>query len=367
MKNKIVWIILGLFLLTRVILLLVGGITRVLWYDWTPNNYSENALLDMWGHWDSKWYVDIAENGYSDLEPGKLNLGVQMNYAFFPLYPLLMKIVSYISGNEFISGIVISNICFILACYFLYKLVELEKNKQIALLSVWFLIFMPLGFLFSSVLTDSLFIFLAVLSFYLARQKKWWWVGVVGMLLALCRPQGILLVVPLVYEYLAQVKFNFKKINWSILSFSMFGVGLIAYMILLYYKTGDPLAFIHIQSAWNSQLKNPFEYIWQVISGGEKFRQMQIGFGLLWLVVFGIVARYLRVSYIIFSAILFVVAFASGSVSIPRYLMTIFPIYIGLGSLFEKKSISTMVTSFVLIFLQIILMVFWVLEYQLVI
>ncbi len=61
--------------------------------------------LDVWGAWDTGWYLDISLNGYSTIQ----NQIHQTNIAFFPLYPTLMRIIGSITGNHYIAGLIISN------------------------------------------------------------------------------------------------------------------------------------------------------------------------------------------------------------------------------------------------------------------
>ena len=49
---------------------------------------SPHFLIDIWTRWDSKWYLSIAENGYT---PAADLSSTISNVAFFPLYPYLIK------------------------------------------------------------------------------------------------------------------------------------------------------------------------------------------------------------------------------------------------------------------------------------
>ena len=113
--------ILLLFFVTRIALTVIGVTSRLLLepyhgqeYGWV---YSEHLWLDIWGVWDTGWYLDIAENWYSmellsDLP--KYAGPNQANYGFFPLYPALMKGLGLLVGSNFIAGIIVSNIFLIL-------------------------------------------------------------------------------------------------------------------------------------------------------------------------------------------------------------------------------------------------------------
>ena len=108
-----------LFLSTRIILTLIGVLSRILLgpyhgkeYVWI---YSDTLWLDIWGVWDTGWYLSIAVDGYSAAPI----LGSQANYAFFPLYPFLMKLLGFVIMDNYISGIIISNISLLISCVFL--------------------------------------------------------------------------------------------------------------------------------------------------------------------------------------------------------------------------------------------------------
>ena len=59
---------------------------------------SDNPLLAVWGRWDAEHYLRIAGQGYFGTEP-----------AFFPLYPLLIRIVSGFTGSLLVAGLIVSN------------------------------------------------------------------------------------------------------------------------------------------------------------------------------------------------------------------------------------------------------------------
>src|SRR5918992_2478196 len=83
------------FILTRAVLTLIGltgvailgeGGRRL---DLAP----DLPWLELWAQWDSEHYVRIATEGYS-YTPGTFS-----NIPFFPLYPLLIRIVMLLRGR----------------------------------------------------------------------------------------------------------------------------------------------------------------------------------------------------------------------------------------------------------------------------
>jgi len=55
--------------------------------------FPHNLLLDGWFRWDSGWYLRIVQTGYN-FTPGEVQLPVNV----FPLYPLLIRALSVITG-----------------------------------------------------------------------------------------------------------------------------------------------------------------------------------------------------------------------------------------------------------------------------
>ena len=123
--------------------------------------FSSFRFLDVWGRWDSGWYLKIAQQGYLFS-----NVGEQQgnSFAFFPLYPSLIKLFSLIVPQQFLNqeiwlliAVVLSNLFFLFGLvifYFLVKNILLDKSKteketqNLAAKSVIFYYFSQLAFSF---------------------------------------------------------------------------------------------------------------------------------------------------------------------------------------------------------------------------
>src|SRR5688572_32510267 len=94
------WLDIGVpFVATRFVLLLTGWFARYFLPSPTyPLSYrvergwhfSPYRLLDIWGRWDTGWYMGIAREGY--LFNGDLTQQ-QSNVTFFPFYPYLVRLL----------------------------------------------------------------------------------------------------------------------------------------------------------------------------------------------------------------------------------------------------------------------------------
>ncbi|MEI6291927.1 MAG: mannosyltransferase family protein, partial [Chloroflexota bacterium] len=265
------WILLPImaFVVSRLLIFCVGMIgdsslpTEAGYWDANPNM----PFISMWAKWDSQYYVDIAENGYW-YRPEQ-----QSNVAFFPLYPLLMRLTARVVGDVALAGFLLSNVAFLGVLLFLYKLTELELDSDSAKRSVFYLALFPSSFFFSSVYPESLFLLLALATMYFARRHMWIWASLIGMFASATQNLGVLLWLLVMWEWLRvqgwSLKTLHKKLSWinlmigfrqhwfDLFIIAIIPLGLIAYVYFLQRNFERPLAFLETQLAWGRQNVGP--------------------------------------------------------------------------------------------------------------
>src|SRR5665213_2518691 len=185
------------FLMTRLPLLAIAELAAMVIGQRPGVHYaaSTNPLLAVWRRWDAEHYLYIAKFGYSGTEA-----------AFFPLYPLLLRIAAALTGSQLSAGLIISNAASFLAMLYLYKLIEHEYNRHVAQRATFYVSIFPTAIFFSAVYSESLFLFLTVASFYYVRERRWVLAGAFGFLAALTRSEGVLLAAPLFIEWVIAAK-----------------------------------------------------------------------------------------------------------------------------------------------------------------
>ena len=134
--------------LSRLVLTIAAGASRI-FFEIQKGHFG-NPFIDAWAIWDSGWYLNIAENGYS----GHTSERGQASYAFFPLYAWLIRGVGFVLQNDVIAGIVISNIAFIVACVAFYRWARLEHDDATSETMLITLVMFPASFIFTAVMTD---------------------------------------------------------------------------------------------------------------------------------------------------------------------------------------------------------------------
>jgi Gpi18-like mannosyltransferase len=345
------------FISSRILILLVGWLSNLIilksrWYG------NPQSVLDLFFRWDSGWYLAIVQNGYFYIP------GVQSSVAFFPLYPLLVKVFSFSIADPRITGIVISNVALFLAMIFLFKLITLDyEDENIASNSVLFALIFPTSFFLSIFYSESLFLFLSLACFYYARKQRWLLSSTAGYFAALTRSLGVFLFIPILVEYLTPTSpsnAKLARIRKDFLWLLLIPAGLLTYMFYLYIQFKEPLAFLKAESAWSrgfslslSTLMSIFTYdpFYAAIFGGFTVASISL--------VIYLVYRRVRLSYIIYVAVQLFFVFTSGIIeSLPRYLCVLFPLFLGLalmarnrlwGDTLKLFSIS-LLTIFVILF-----------------
>lgn len=316
-------------------------------FSWFENFYH---LLNF----DGAHYQKIAQYGYN----------LKFSTAFFPLYPLLIRGVSSISSGVLSlpqSALFISFASFIASVCLLYRLTKSNK----AVLS---LLLFPLSFFFLAGYTESLFLFLSLLSYFFFKKKKYFWTGVVGYFATLTRFYGILLFGFLFLEYFLSLPkkkhFNLKA-YLPALPLLLIPLGLVTYMVYLYFTFEDPIQFIHALELWQKSkvtfpLRTLYRYARMLLTVSPSIVQYWVaffevaffGFGLWVSLKLWLKKKYSFSLYLLAATL--VPSFTGTLQSLPRYLVAIFPLYIFLADIKKGKWIylvASGILQFVLLFL----------------
>ncbi len=356
-----------LFVVTRLALVAIGLVARAIFPGPVEHPeplgigevYSRFAFLDVWGQWDTSWYLSIAVHGYRP-EP---IFGPFANYAFFPLFPFLARWVGWPFGSAYFGGLVVSNVAFLVSCAFLYRLVTIDHDADTGRRAVKYLFVAPTAFLFSAMLTESLYLALVLMCFYFARRGRWWPLAVLGFLVAVTRVPGVLVALPLAWLYLGERDFSIRRIRPDVLAFASFPVGLGSIMLFNRHLTGDWLAFVHIQAtAWGHRAENPLSALARTISGPDVYTRFAGWFGLAVLIVTLLFIKRLGVAYGAYALISILLPLSSGGGpwgAVPRYAVVMFPLYIVLAQWTERRPGLDQAMTMGLALLQGFLMAFW--------
>jgi mannosyltransferase PIG-V len=313
-----------------------------------------DSLLEIWTSWDTRHYIRIAEYGYGTSGDANNNL-----IAFFPLYPYLTKVFTLVFQSYMLSALIISNLAYAVAAYFLYELVKLDYEEEDAYRAVIYFSVFPTAYFLHAAYTESLFLALSIGSFYFARKKMWALASVLGMLSAATRITGIILLPVLIVEYLSQKEYKLRDIKINFLWIWIIGLGLVSYLILNYMVDGDPFYFLGVQQeSWSRKLALPYEGFLNAVrglpgrspSGAFAGDWAEIIFAVLGLA--GVIYSFfrLRISYSLYVLLTWLLVTSSVIwLSIPRFTLTMFPLIILMALFGRRRGVN-----FTIIFLSLI-------------
>ena len=200
------------------------------WADPPSGPQEPSGFLSYWAHWDGAWYTEIATAGCDARAPAST--------AFFPIFPMIMRVGSALGGGPALWGVLISLVATVFALYFLYRIAEKFQGKDTARATTLAFAFFPTAFFLNAPFTEALFVASAAGAYWSACVRRdMLLAGLLGALAAATRNSGVLLLIPLLYEWLR----NREEFGWRGL-WEMFLVptGLLGYMVFLWARFGDP-------------------------------------------------------------------------------------------------------------------------------
>jgi hypothetical protein len=330
-RARLLWIT-GLFLITRLVTAIAGYYSNIR-VEKFKYFQKQGHFTDPFFQWDSYWYMSIVRDGYHYVE------GASSNVHFFPLFSLLVKLASLITGEMIVTGFVISNLAFLGAALYLDLLIRRDGHGDaVADKAVFYLLIFPTGFWLSLYYPESLYLMLSLGALYHARCGQWFRACALGGLLALTKTPGVFIAVPLAMEYFGVDLKRLWPTRWNridarVLWLALVPLGLGLYMMYLAVAFGEPMAFSKATATWSRKIV-PFYVTFQNMDMYPLFEQIlyygTVLIGAASLIV-GFAAR-LRLSYLVYTGMLFLLFISSNIFeSIQRHVLMLFPVYWMLG------------------------------------
>ncbi|MBD2502038.1 mannosyltransferase family protein [Anabaena azotica] len=245
-KNDFVFPI-AMWLLSRVVI----WITMLLVAPNLPSAPDGLSSLG-WGifdAWDSVHYRAIATTGYEFVDDGK-----QHNLAFFPLYPFSVRMLMNVGLPFEVAGLLINNLAFLAALYFLYLWLKSYYGMRIARWGTVVLSWYPSAMFTGVVYTEGLYLFLSTAALRAFDQKQYGWTAVWGALATATRPTGMAMV-----PAFAIAAWQQRRSFMAYIAGLATATGVILFSVYCAFRFQDPLAFIVAQRGWRPS----FGFDWQ--------------------------------------------------------------------------------------------------------
>lgn len=218
---------------------------------WTK---AQPSYFDFLNIWDVEWYQRIFSGGYPSVLPTNSDGSVQQNnWAFYPVFPYLIRGLSVITTIEwkYLAPIVATIIgyCFILL---VYKLVSRSQRTSVALWSVALVSVSMASPILQTGYAESLSLFLFAAALYCYLTKRWWVLVAVLTVLSVTRPGLIAFALffggMMVYRWFAE-----KKISWIDFAFAALSSVLgFAWLLIAWAVTGRADAYVKTELVWRA-------------------------------------------------------------------------------------------------------------------
>ena len=309
---------------------------------------ASDFLFRTFSQWDARWFLQVAEQGYEE---------VPQAAAFFPLFPAAAHALAWVTGSTLVAGVLISLAAAAAAAVALAELARPLLGERGAHDAVLYLALYPVGFVLTAFYSDGLFLALAAGAFLAAMRGRAVTAGVLGGLATGTRLLGLALL-PALAVLLWRGRDPRALARLAPLLLIPAAVGL--YAVYLDSVLGDPWAFSSAQADWERDASplGPLGGLWDsVLAAGRGARNLldlpatgpghdeRVGlWNLSHLAVLAAAAwltwvawRRLGVAFGLYSAATLAIALSVPAegfplVSLPRFLLADFPLFLALAS-----------------------------------
>jgi len=253
----------------------------LLWLDSPSESFASRFHV-----WDAQFYVQIAQSGYPH---GYTYANGQLtgnNLAFFPLYPLLIRIVHTVSGLAWgTSAVVVAWLCAFAAAVVLHRLLRELVSERVAGFAVALVFCQPMAVSLWIAYTESLFLLLVAASLLAMRKESWLWAGLFSCLAGLTRSTGIAVSAALVVAVLLAARRE-RRLSLRMAAATVLGcVAMPAYLGWVGLRVGHLNGWSHLQSAgwgtawdWGS---STVDFLSSTLQSGDGWVPVSVAFVLI--------------------------------------------------------------------------------------
>jgi mannosyltransferase PIG-V len=319
--------------------------------------------FDIWARWDGGWFTHIAQHGYTD---------PKSTTAFFPAYPLAVRALGWTFGGHYVlAGVILSLLACAAAFVLLHELARELVGDDAARRTITYFAVFPAALFLGAVYSESLYLLLTLGAFLAAVRGRFVYAGIAAGLAMLTRPTGVMLL-PALALIAWRAPSRGRAFGGLALALPIAAI----WPLWLWATFGHPFEFLGAErTQWQRQLSSagPFGGAWdgivagwkgieQFVVGGNRFpgaddSLQAAGLNLealaatLFLLVLGVVAwRRLGAPYGLFVLASLALPLSSPAagiplLSMPRFALGVFPVFIALGAIVTGPRMNAFVIA----------------------
>ena len=244
----------------------IGAALALLWaplrHDFPPFRAYDartDLLFSTFAQWDSGWFLRIADHGYD----------IPATSAFFPLYPLVVRAGGFVLGSTLVAAVLVSLVAAGVGAVLVWRIARAATGEAVAGDTVLLLALYPSALVFTGAYSDGLFLALAAGSFLAATRDRGWLAGVLGGLAVATRLVGLALLPALLFLLWPRGR-SVRELTRP-LPLVLLPAALGLYCLYLRHRFGDPFAFENAQSLYwlrETSPLGPLGGLWEAVSAG---------------------------------------------------------------------------------------------------
>ncbi|KNX39181.1 integral membrane protein [Luteipulveratus halotolerans] len=222
-----------------------------------PESGSTTTYWDMTRMWDGRWYETIVNEGYPDQLPVQDGALQQNQWAFYPLFPELTRLLMSITGLPFgVVGSMLSLVLGTAAAGVMGVLIRDKVGPAVALAAVCVYAASPPSPTLQMAYTESLAMLL-LCGFLLAVQREQWAVAatlalLTGLTRPIALPLGLVALVVVVLRWRDRSERPISRRDWGGMLSTLVACGLAGLMwpAIAWSQTGSPTAYTDTMGTW---------------------------------------------------------------------------------------------------------------------
>ena len=284
--------------------------------------------------WDAKWYARIAEHGYGyvGIAPDGRRLA---DYAFFPLFPLLERLVAGVTGLAAVdAGLVISAVSSVVAAAGIYQVGARLHDPRTGLVLACLWSSVPVAAVTSMAYTEALFTALAAWCLVAVLADRLLVAAWLAVLAGLTRPVGVAVVAAVLVAALVSAARppgegpRRRSFGGPVLAAAVAPLGLVGYLAFVRWDGEGPRSYSAVTKGWENHVDGGRAFAawtWELVTSRPGVGALLVA-GLLLLAAAVWHTRRYPWPVIVFTVVAVLVSFSTSHYfgSRPRYLLPVF-------------------------------------------
>jgi Gpi18-like mannosyltransferase len=292
---------------------------------------------------DARSYLQIAQNGYT-FNGDYHDEGSYI--AFFPLFPIIVRFVSLAGIDLIFSAIIVNFIFGLFSSILLYKLTVNQFGDKAGIAAVFLFSFFPTSIFLTVPYTESLFLFLSLLTLYFIDKKNFLSASIFTGLALVARPTGIILLLILMVYLIKDKSKSFLTPVYLLISLIPFSL----FLLYQYKFYNTPFAFMIAENInWHHEATFPWIGFSNFLHYGVFSNNLSIMWGvdffflLLMIITLILATKTVKPVFLLFGwGVVLLTLSQTYILGLSRFMLVVIPFYMYWGNFLKERSVTKM-------------------------